>query len=66
MILDLPDVEYFALSWADLSGADLSEANLSGANLIGANLSGANLSGAENASLPAGWKVTEGGLAVKE
>ena len=37
-----------------------------GADLSGANLSGADLSGAENASLPAGWKVTEGGLAVKE
>ena len=36
------------------------------ANLSRANLSRANLSGAENASLPAGWKVTEVGLAVKE
>ena len=50
MILDLPDVEYFALRWA---------------NLRWANLRWANLSGAENASLPAGWKVTEVGLAVK-
>ena len=59
------------LSWADLRGADLSWANLRGADLGGANLGGAdlrwaNLSGAENASLPAGWKVTEVGLAVKE
>ena len=59
------------LRWANLSGADLSGANLSGANLSGANLRwadlrGADLRGAENASLPAGWKVTEVGLAVKE
>ena len=55
---------------ADLSGADLSWANLRGADLCwadlcGADLSGANLSWAENASLPAGWKVNEVGLAVK-
>ena len=43
-----------------------SGADLSGANLSGANLRGANLRGAENASLPAGWKVTEVGLAVEE
>ena len=63
-------------SGADLRGADLRRANLRGANLrwaslseanlSEANLSGANLSGAENASLPAGWKVNEVGLAVKE
>ena len=54
------------LRWADLSGANLSGADLRGADLRGANLSGADLSRAENASLPAGWKVTEVGLAVKE
>ena len=52
--------------WANLSGANLSGADLRGADLRGANLSGADLSRAENASLPAGWKVTEVGLAVKE
>ena len=54
------------LRWADLSGANLSGADLRGADLRGANLRGADLSGAENASIPAGWKVTEVGLAVKE
>ena len=54
------------LRGANLRGADLSGANLSGADLRWADLSGADLSGAENASLPAGWKVTEVGLAVKE
>ena len=54
------------LRWADLSGANLSGADLRGADLRGANLSGADLSRAENASIPAGWKVTEVGLAVKE
>ena len=36
------------------------------ANLSWADLSGANLRWVENASLPAGWQVNEGGLAVKE
>ena len=54
------------LRGADLRGADLRGADLSGADLSGADLSGANLRWAENASLPAGWKVTEVGLAVKE
>ena len=53
-------------SGADLRWANLSGANLSRADLSGANLSGADLSRAENASIPAGWKVTEVGLAVKE
>ena len=39
---------------------------LRGADLSRADLSRANLSGAENAPLPAGWKVDEVGLAVKE
>ena len=54
------------LRGADLSGANLRGADLSGANLRGANLSRADLRGAENAPLPAGWKVDEVGLAVKE
>ena len=58
------------MSGADLSGANLRRADLSGANLrradlSGAYLSGANLRGTEGASLPAGWKVNEVGLAVK-
>ena len=60
------DLSWANLSGADLRGANLRWANLREANLSEANLSGADLSGAENASLPAGWKVTEGGLAVKE
>ena len=58
------------LSRANLSGADLSRANLSGAYLSGADLSRANLSGADlsraiGAQLPAGWKLTEHGIAVR-
>ena len=74
--LSRANLRWANLSWANLSRADLSganlrranlrRANLRGANLRWANLSGANLSGAENASIPAGWKVTEVGLAVKE
>ena len=46
--------------WAYLSGA-----YLSGADLSRANLSGADLSRAIGAQLPAGWKLTEHGIAVR-
>ena len=54
------------LRWANLYGANLRGADLRWANLRGADLRGANLRWAENAPLPAGWKVDEVGLAVKE
>ena len=54
------------LRGADLRLADLREADLREADLSGAVLRGADLRGAENIPIPAGWKISEAGLAVKE
>ena len=64
--LRLADLRGADLSLADLRLADLRGADLSLADLSLADLSLADLRGAENASLPAGWKIDEAGLAVKE
>ena len=62
------------LRGANLWGAYLRGANLRGANLGGADLGGANLGGADlggaygtpSSGVPAGWKLSETGLFVKD
>jgi hypothetical protein len=57
------------LSDADLSHADLRGADLRGADLRGADLRGADLRdavGDQWTRLPAGWKVADSGLIVRE
>ncbi len=54
---------------ANLGGANLRDANLWDANLGGANLGGANLRGAygnERTTLPAGHRVNDSGLIVRD
>ena len=54
---------------ANLGGANLGGANLRGANLGDANLGGANLRGAygnERTTLPAGHRVNDSGLIVRD
>ena len=57
------------LGGADLRGADLRGADLRGADLRGADLGGANLRGAtgnEWTTLPAGYRVNDSGLIVRD
>jgi hypothetical protein len=57
------------LRGADLRGANLGGANLRGADLRGADLRGANLRGAtgnEWTTLPAGYRVNDSGLIVRD